>query len=106
MRGFKMQLKVGEKLRSTACTTEMIVVRAPGSDVDLRCGGHPVVPGADKDTKNDLAADASGGTQTGKRYADDEIGIEILVTKAGQGNLAIGGAPLGLKQAKALPSSD
>lgn len=101
-----MQLKVGEKLRSTACTTEMIVVRAPGADVDLRCGGHAVVPASDTATKNELSADASGGTQTGKRYADDGVGIEILVTKAGQGSLSIGSAPLELKQAKALPSSD
>ena len=101
-----MQLKVGAKLRSTTCTSEMIVVRAPGADVDLRCGGHAVVLATDTDTKNELSADASGGTQTGKRYADDELGLEILVTKAGQGSLSIGSTPLELKQAKALPSSD
>ncbi len=101
-----MQLKVGERLRSTACTTELIIVRAPTVDVDLRCGGHPVAPITDTVTTNDISADASGGTQTGKRYGDEDLGIEILVTKAGGGSLQLGTIPLELKQAKQLPSSD
>ncbi len=43
---------------------------------------------------------------SGKRYADEEVGIELLCTKAGQGSLWLNGVPMVLKQAKALPSSD
>ena len=48
----------------------------------------------------------SEGTQLGKRYADDALGLELLCTKAGEGSLSVDGAPLGLKDAKPLPSSD
>jgi hypothetical protein len=46
------------------------------------------------------------GSQLGKRYADDEFGVELLCTKAGQGTLAVNGRPLPLKAAKPLPASD
>ena len=39
-----MQLKAGSRLQSAVCDTQAIVVRAPKDDVDLRCGGHPMVP--------------------------------------------------------------
>ena len=42
----------------------------------------------------------------GKRYVDEETGIEALVSKAGDGSLSIDGRVLNLKEAKALPSSD
>jgi hypothetical protein len=46
------------------------------------------------------------GTLIGKRYADEDVGLELLCTKAGDGSLTIGGEPLALKDAKPLPSSD
>jgi hypothetical protein len=46
------------------------------------------------------------GTQIGKRYADEDAGIEILCTKGGEGSLSIGDERLHLKDAKPLPSSD
>ena len=50
---------------------------------------------------------ASGeGTLLGKRYVDDDAGLELLCTKAGPGTLHCDGRPLGLKGAKPLPSSD
>ena len=100
-----MELKPGLRLKSTADTTELMVVRAPGGDVDLRCGGAPVAPMGDA-TEATLDPDYSGGTQIGKRYADEESGLEILVTKAGSGSLSIGSSALSEKGAKALPSSD
>ena len=100
-----MELKPGLRLKSTADTTELMVVRAPGGDVDLRCGGAPVAAMGDP-TENPLDPDFSGGTQIGKRYADEESGLEILVTKAGPGSLSIGADALAEKGAKALPSSD
>ena len=36
----------------------------------------------------------------------EERGLELLCTKAGAGSLTLDGAPLGLKSAKPLPSSD
>jgi hypothetical protein len=102
-----MQLKPGTRLRSAVDSTEIIVVKAPSDDVDLRCGGHPVVP-IDTDSSADATVDPAHaeGTQIGKRYADPDAGLEVLCTKAGEGSLAVGDAPLALKDAKPLPSSD
>jgi len=85
----------------------VIVVRAPAGDVDLRCGGAPLVDiGAERPGGVGLDPAHSEGTLLGKRYADEDLGIEVLCTKAGAGSLAIGDQPLGVKQAKPLPASD
>lgn len=104
-----VELKPGARFRSSVCTTEVVVVKAPaGADVDLRCGGEPVLPVDQQAGENGLAPAAGfdGGTLLGKRYADDELGLEVLCTKAGAGSLSIGESPLGVKQPKPLPSSD
>lgn len=100
-----MELSPGMKLRSGACEAQFIVVRAASGDVDLRCGGAPLLAG---DAAGDAALDPelSGGSLLGKRYADENLGIELLCTKAGDGSLTLDGSPLGLKSAKPLPSSD
>lgn len=46
------------------------------------------------------------GAVLGKRYADDDVGLEVLCTRAGDGALTVDGAPLLLKRAKPLPASD
>jgi len=46
------------------------------------------------------------GPALGKRYADDERGLELLCSRAGTGALTVDGEPLLLKGAKPLPSSD
>jgi hypothetical protein len=46
------------------------------------------------------------GTQLGKRYSDDDLGIELLCTKAGEGSLSVGETVLAVKGAKPLPASD
>ena len=38
-----MKLPMGTRLRSTVDTTEVVVVTAPPEDIDLRCGGRPMV---------------------------------------------------------------
>lgn len=53
-----------------------------------------------------LDAAASGGTALGKRYVSAEGTLELLCVKPGKGSLAVGSAPLTLKEAKQLPSSD
>jgi hypothetical protein len=102
-----MELKAGARLKSAADETQVVVVRAPAADVDLTCGGHPLVP-LDADVGGDAGVEAGhdGPTQIGKRYADDAVGIELLCTKAGAGGLFVNGEPLRLKEAKPLPSSD
>ena len=102
-----MQLKPGARLRSAADETQVVVVRAPAEEVDLTCGGHPLVA-LDADVGGDVVVEAGhdGPTQIGKRYVDEAVGIELLCTKAGAGGLFVNGAPLGLKEAKPLPSSD
>jgi hypothetical protein len=100
-----MELKAGLRLKSAVCTTEVIVVKGKGP-VDVRCGGVAMIAHGEAGSGGAPAAGHDGGTLMGKRYADDDAGIEILITKAGAGSLAIGDAPLPLKEAKALPSSD
>jgi hypothetical protein len=46
------------------------------------------------------------GTQLGKRYADEELGLELLCTKPGQGSISVGETILAVKGAKPLPASD
>ena len=100
-----MELKPGARLRSTVCSTEVVVVRA--APVELRCGGRPMVP-ADGAGRGDAVEDRAPaeGTLLGTRYADSESGLEVLCTKAGKGSLTLGGAPLRVKDARPLPSSD
>ena len=42
----------------------------------------------------------------GKRYSCAECGAEVLVTKAGDGELSCDGEPMDVLQPKPLPSSD
>jgi len=101
------QLKAGTRLRSAVCATEVIVTAAPADDLDVRCGGAPMI-GA-KDTPPDGSAldeQSAGGTALGKRYVNEAGTLEVLCTKPGKGSLAVGTAALTLKEAKPLPSSD
>lgn len=101
------EVKVGTRLRSAVCDTEVMVIAAPAGDLELTCGGSPMV-GLDAEPApgGSPAADASGGTQIGKRYTNDAGDIELLCTKAGAGSIAAGGEILVPKDAKPLPSSD
>jgi hypothetical protein len=94
-------------LKSAVGATEVIVVRAPADDVDLRCGGHPMVTTANNAPPGlTRRSEHSSGTAIGKRYADDPQGLELLCTKGGECSLSVGTAPLQVKEAKPLPSSD
>jgi hypothetical protein len=101
-----VQVKAGMRLRSVVCATEVIVVKAPATDVDLRCGGQALiamgatVPGGSADP------DFAEGTKMGKRYSDSEGTLELLCTKPGMGSLSLGTEIIAVKDAKALPSSD
>ncbi len=101
-----IELKAGLRLRSAVDACEVVVVKAPGGPVDLRCGGHPVVALDAEVAPQSIEPAFDTGTQLGKRYADDDIGLELLCTKAGEGSLSVGDTILEVKGAKALPASD
>jgi hypothetical protein len=101
------QLKAGMRLRSAVCATEVIVVRAPSAAIELECGGVAMLT-PDEESRSNVSLDPlrADGTLIGKRYADEDLGLELLCTKAGEGSLTISGESLALKDAKPLPSSD
>lgn len=102
-----MELKPGSRWRSAVCTAEAVVVRPPKTPSTLECGGHPMGALAGPRPEGLIAAaDLSGGVAVGKRYFDEETGLEVLASKPGTGTLALNGRPLQLREAKALPSSD
>ena len=47
-----------------------------------------------------------GQVQLGKRYKSTDGAVEVLINKAGACDLRYEGAPMELKEAKPLPSSD
>ena len=102
-----MELKPGLRLESATCDTQVVVVKAPpdAADVDVRCGGHPM---RDVGAGGERLAVAGEGDATllGKRYADEELGLELLCTRPGDGALTVDGRVLLVKGAKPLPSSD
>lgn len=101
-----MELKAGARLRSAVGEGEVVVVKAPAGDVDLRCGGHPMVPLGDDPPAGLSAVDGmADGFLLGKRYTDGAE-LELLCSKAGDATLAVGEAALEVKGAKPLPSSD
>ena len=77
-----MELKPGLRLESATCDTQVVVVKAPRDAGDV------------------------GPTLLGKRYEAAGLGVEVLCTQGGAGSLTIGDAPLLVKGAKPLPSSD
>jgi hypothetical protein len=101
-----IQLKAGTRLRSATDACEVVVVKAPAEPVDLRCGGHPF-QGLDAEGESQsVESGFDQGTQLGKRYSDEELGLELLCTKAGEGSISVGDAVLEVKGAKPLPASD
>lgn len=99
----------GTRLRSAVCETEVVVVRAPADDVDLRCGGRPMVAigtGTDPADAAEAVPGFDGGSLIGKRYVGLSGELEVLCTKAGPSSLSLGEELLEIKGAKPLPSSD
>jgi hypothetical protein len=100
-------IKPGLRLKSAVCSTEVMVIRAPAGEAHLSCGGAEMLAvseSAPMPARLDPAH--AHGSLIGKRYVDAEEHFELLCTKGGEGSLSLNGAPLAVKQAKALPSSD
>jgi hypothetical protein len=102
-----MSLATGARLRSSVCTTEVVVVRASNGEVELRCGGLPMVAVySPAERTEEPRSGFEDGTLLGKRYVHDASGLELLCTKAGPGSLSVGDEILTTQMAKPLPSSD
>lgn len=100
-----MELRPGLKLKSSVCSTEIIVVSGSG-DVDMTCGGVPMVEPSADPAPGEAVEGLTAGTLLGKRYADADGTLEVLCTKPGDGSIGIGSVALDLKQVTALPASD
>ena len=99
-------MRAGRRLACPECTAELVVVRAPSIAVVLTCGGVPMVEVNAARTDSRHTETTGDGTLLGKRYADEESGLELLCTKPGNGPLAADGRSVPPKSAKPLPSSD
>lgn len=103
-----MRPRVGQMLASTVDTTAVIVVRCPDGELEITCGGAAMAEGngPGSATTGTPHPDLMGGSLLGKRYADEDLGVELLCTKAGPGTIAVNGVPMPVKSAKPLPASD
>ena len=100
-------LKSGVRLKSSVCSTEVMIVHSDNPQTEILCGGAVMVQlGEVANSGETLSSDHSIGTLLGKRYEDAGKTIEVLCLKAGEGSLSIGDTPLVVKEAKKLPSSD
>lgn len=99
-----MQLKPGSRVKSAVSAVELMVVKTPAQDLDLRCGGTPMIPF--DQASNPGAPAPEGQTLLGKRYATPDNTLELLCTKGGAGLLTLGTTLIEAKAAKPLPSSD
>lgn len=98
-------LSAGKRLKSAVCTTEIMVITAPDGDVDVACGGSPMIEGDGANSGTVDPAHASGAA-IGKRYVNGDGSLEVLCVKAGEGSLALGDTALTVKDAKKLPKTD
>ena len=100
--------RIGQVLASPVDSTTVIVVRAPDGEIDLTCAGVEMWDPRCGRARPAGEADPAqlAGAQIGKRYADEETGLELLCTKPGRGTIAVNGVPLALRGPKLLPASD
>ncbi len=101
-----VRFRVGQQLVSAVDSTAVIVIRAPAHACELTCGGAEMAPAGTVVAAAEPDRSLMGGTQIGKRYTDAADTLQVLVTKAGDGTLALDGRPLAIQAAKPLPASD
>lgn len=101
----KTALKAGSRFKSAVSDVQVMVVKAPAGEHELRCGGADMIaPTAAADGA--LDAGDVGEVLIGKRYVNEDESLELLCTKGGKGTIVFNGTALDIKQAKQLPSSD
>jgi hypothetical protein len=98
-------LAAGTRLKSTVCTTEIMIITAPEGDIEITCGGAGMTDGGDAN-EGSVDPDFAEGTALGKRYISADGDFEVLCVKPGDGSLALGGTALNVKEAKKLPKTD
>ena len=97
----QVKLRAGQKLTSAVSDVQLVVVRAPEAEVDLACGGAALLAEGDSpDAGATLDPSLGEGPLLGKRYADDDLGLELLCSRPGDGALTVDGHLLPLKGAK------
>jgi hypothetical protein len=99
-----MKLRVGARYYSAVCETQVIVVSASNSEVDLTCGGQPMLETKTQEAFLEIDPILANGALLGKRYGDGTF--ELLVVKAGTGTLTVRDVPLEVLKPRQLPSSD
>jgi len=100
-----LNLRPGDQLASTVCTTRVVVIRVPADRQPvLECGGQPMVTGIAAGRPAPAGPDAA--TLIGKRYVDAAESVELLCTSSGASLLTCDGEPMAIKAAKPLPASD
>ena len=99
------EVKPGLRLKSTICSAEVMIVKGAG-ELNLTCGGAPMTGTGEAAGSAVADTEQMGGCQVGKRYVNEDQSLEVLCIKAGEGTLAADAAPLAVKEAKKLPSSD
>lgn len=99
-------LRPGDRLASTVCSVQVVVVRAPaGACPVVTCGSGPMVPAASAGPAPS-PGDGEAVTLIGKRFVDAAGTLELLCVSSGAGELSCDGVPMTLKAAKPLPASD
>ena len=98
-------LKPGLRLKSGVCAAQIMIVKGAG-EASITCGGVPMLDVDEPTDGAEAVAEEMNGCQVGKRYVNDDQSLEVLCIKPGEGSLAVAGAPMAVKQAKKLPSSD
>lgn len=101
-----MKLNPGLRLKSAVSEAEVVLVRAPEGDVDLRSGGVPVRSVEDAGELIAPVEHADVALQVGKRYSNTQGDLEVLCTRPGHGGLTLQGELLAVRAAKPLPASD
>jgi hypothetical protein len=99
-------LKPGLRLKSAVCSTEIMVIRSPGTEALISCGGTEMLAVTETPAGARLDPAHAHGSLIGKRYVDAAEALELLCTKGGEGSISVDGQPVSIKQPKALPSSD
>lgn len=98
-------LRIGARLFSGVCSTEMIVVKVPDGAAALTIGGAPASTTA-VERHGDVVEGHGGSAAIGKRYVNEAGTLELLCTKGGDGLPAWDGELLHIRDAKPLPASD
>ena len=57
------------------CDAQVVVVRAPADDVEIGCGGAPMLEDGEESTGATLDDSLGEGPALGKRYADEDLGF-------------------------------